>query len=92
MAMHEGQWRFVLAPGITPASEEAIEWFTSAARTEHYEFAATEILATWPVLDYEPDQAASWTSSTPAPPMTGEAMRAALLRGDDQQGGEFSAV
>ncbi len=72
MALHEGQWKFVLAPGVTPASEEAVEWFTSAARTEQYEMAATVIMEEWPVLTYEPDttvvtkvkapEAASWTS------------------------------
>ncbi len=73
MALHEDQWKFVLAPGVTPASEEAVEWFTSAARTDQYEFAATAILTEWPVLSYEPDntvvtkvkqpEAASWTSA-----------------------------
>jgi len=51
--MNTEQWALVLAPGITPASEEALEHFTGR-RSEHYEIAITEVLTNWPVLGEDP--------------------------------------
>ncbi len=68
------QWKLILAPGVTPPSDEAMEWFTSGARTEHYEMAATALFTEWPSdgVERDPDfsvltkvkqpEAASWTS------------------------------
>ncbi len=84
--MTEDQWKQCLAPGVLPASEEAVEWFQSGARGDgRYEAWFSGILEDWPVCD-EPSipLGASWSSKTKSP----EDLRVALLneqpkRGDD---------
>lgn len=62
--MDVSQWIFVLAPGNTPPSEEALDYVTSP-RDQQYEDVANHILETWPICEEPEVKAASWSSEAP---------------------------